>query len=96
MLPIAVPDPGPSSQPIRVSAWLVEPGDEVLEGDRVVELLLPGITFDVTSPVAGTVAQCVRMLDEVVSPGDVLAWVIPSTTNSSDSTGNGPASASDT
>lgn len=80
MLPVQLPDPGPTSQPIRVSAWLVEPGDEVVEGDRMVELLIPGITFDVTAPVSGTVAKCERMLDEVVAPGDVLAWVIPSET----------------
>jgi pyruvate/2-oxoglutarate dehydrogenase complex dihydrolipoamide acyltransferase (E2) component len=59
--------------PVRVSLWLVREGADVLEGDRVVELLAGGVTIDLESPVTGRlVAQCVDE-DEVVAPGTVIA-----------------------
>ena len=49
--PIVLPDLG--ADPVRLSVWFVDPGDQVYEGDRVVEVLSNGATFDVSSPVAG-------------------------------------------
>ncbi len=56
-----------------LSLWLVAEGSEVLEGDRVVELVSGGVTVDLGAPVSGRlVAQCVDE-DAAVAPGDVLA-----------------------
>ena len=49
LAPLVVPDLAAGSRPVRVTAWLVEPGESVCEGDRLVELLVPGMTFDVAS-----------------------------------------------
>ena len=59
-----------------MSCWLVDLGDAVDAGDRIVEILFDGVTFDVT---AEHVRQCVtrieRSLDSVVRAGDMLGWI---------------------
>ena len=60
---------------LRVSCWLVELGDAVDEGDRVIEILLDGITFDVLAERSGTLVRIERPLDSVVRAGDVLGWL---------------------
>lgn len=59
--------------PLRVSLWLVPEGAEVLEGDRVVELLGGGATIDLESPVAGRLIAHLVDEDDVVMPGMVIA-----------------------
>jgi pyruvate/2-oxoglutarate dehydrogenase complex dihydrolipoamide acyltransferase (E2) component len=48
-----MPDIGAGSQPMRVAQWLAEPGSQVIEGDRVVEILTGGVLFSVSSPWTG-------------------------------------------
>ena len=59
--------------PVRVSLWLVPEGADVLEGDRVVELLAGGATIDLESPIAGRLVKQLVDEDEVVTPGMVIA-----------------------
>lgn len=73
--PILVPEVGAGPAPIRVSCWLVEPGDAVEQGDRLVELLLPTVTFDVSAPVAGVLSYVEKAFDAVTEPGEVLGWI---------------------
>ena len=65
-VPIIVPDLG--SDRIRLSLWYVQAGDRVYEGDRVVELLIPGASFDVSAPAPGV------LVDRVASPNDALVF----------------------
>ena len=72
--PVELPDVGmdPGTEMI-VSFWFAEEGDEVLEGDRLVEILAGSVTFDVPAPLGGRLLE-VRALEEaVVRTGDVLA-----------------------
>jgi pyruvate/2-oxoglutarate dehydrogenase complex dihydrolipoamide acyltransferase (E2) component len=71
--PLAVPECGLMGVPVRVSLWLVPEGAEVLEGDRVVELLAGGAIIDLESPVAGRLVAQLADEDEVVTPGMVIA-----------------------
>jgi pyruvate/2-oxoglutarate dehydrogenase complex dihydrolipoamide acyltransferase (E2) component len=73
--PVRLPDLGAGDEELRVSCWLVDLGDVVDAGDRVVEILLDGVTFDVTAEQSGTVTRIERALDSVVRPGDVLGWL---------------------
>ena len=58
---------------VAVSLWLVPEGAEVLEGDRVVELVAGGATIDLGAPVTGRlVAQRIDE-DAPAPPGTVLA-----------------------
>lgn len=73
--PIVLPELGASDEEIRVSCWLAELGDWIDEGDRLVEILLDGVTFDVTADRSGTLAQIECPMEAVVRSGDVLGWI---------------------
>ena len=73
---VKVPELGlDADRSITVSVWFVDPGDTILEGDRLVELLVDGATFDVTAPVAGELVEVLAFPDDVVEPGQVLGLV---------------------
>lgn len=75
--PILVPAVNSSSQPLKVSLWLTHAGEKVVSGDRVVELLIPGVTFDVEAPCAGTIVSCECLPGVEVTTGMVLGWIEP-------------------
>ena len=59
--------------PLAVALWLVPEGAEVIEGDRVVQLVAGGATIDLEAPVTGRLAACLVDEDEAVATGTVLA-----------------------
>ena len=71
--PIVLPDLG--ADPVRLSVWFVDPGDRVYEGDKVVEVLSNGATFDVPSPVTGRFVEKKAHPDDRLVPGQVLGLV---------------------
>jgi len=71
--PIILPDLGASAAVLSV--WFVDCGDSVYAGDRLVEILVDGATFDVTSPVTGRFAQRLALPDDTLSPGQMLGTV---------------------
>jgi len=73
--PIRLPELGVETEPITVSCWLVEIGDAVETGDRVVEVQISGITFDVPAAAAGVVTAINNSFSDPVMPGDVLGWI---------------------
>lgn len=75
---ILVPDLGVGADSVRVSAWLVDVGQTVVAGDRVVELLMPGITFDIAAERTGELLAISRHVDEIVSAGEILGWIATS------------------
>jgi pyruvate/2-oxoglutarate dehydrogenase complex dihydrolipoamide acyltransferase (E2) component len=78
MIDLTVPELGlDNAQEILVSCWLVGCGDELIEGDRVVELLAGDITFDVSSPVTGRLVHIAVEPDDKVRPGDCLGTIDP-------------------
>ncbi len=58
-----------------VSMWFAELGEEVLEGDRLVELLAGAFTFDVQAPVTGRLVQINYYEDDPVRCGEVLGVI---------------------
>lgn len=74
-VPVTLPDLGATGQPMQLSAWFVDVGDEVTLGESLAGILVPGITCDVPAPVSGRVVQIDMDLDDPVRPGDVLAWI---------------------
>lgn len=62
--PVLLPDLG--AAPVAVSLWFAGVGDSVFEGERLVEVLAAGATFDVSAPVSG------KLVERLVWPGDVL------------------------
>ena len=74
-IPIILPELGAGFAEVRVSLWFVRPGEHVEAGDQVVEVQLPGMTFDVCAPVAGRVTTIEKPLAATVAAGDVLGWL---------------------
>lgn len=75
-LPIKTPEIGAGALPVQVSSWLVETGEYVFEGDRIVELMVPGITFDVAAPADGRLIRIEKFSGAIVKPGDILGQLM--------------------
>jgi pyruvate/2-oxoglutarate dehydrogenase complex dihydrolipoamide acyltransferase (E2) component len=73
---VILPDLGTGPDvPIVVSHWFAARGEEVWEGDRLVEVLVGPATFDVPAPVSGRLAEIHGWEDDPVAPGAVLGFV---------------------
>ena len=70
---IILPELGAS--PVLLSVWFAEPGEIVYEGDRLVEVLVDGATFDVPAPATGRLLEQRALADDVIAPGQVLGTV---------------------
>jgi pyruvate/2-oxoglutarate dehydrogenase complex dihydrolipoamide acyltransferase (E2) component len=73
--PVILPELGVGDEELRVSCWLVDLGDRIAAGDRLVEILFDGVTFDVASEQSGILARIERPFEAVVRAGDVLGWI---------------------
>jgi pyruvate/2-oxoglutarate dehydrogenase complex dihydrolipoamide acyltransferase (E2) component len=71
--PVLLPDLGPA--PVRLTVWYAAVGDQVYEGDRLVEVLIPGATFDVPAPATGRLVERLAWPRELLTPGQVLGLV---------------------
>ena len=74
MTPILVPELGADAV---LSVWYVRPGEAVYGGNRVAEVLLPGITVDVLAPADGVLHQRIALCGDVVRSGDAIGTVRP-------------------
>ena len=75
--PIRLPEIGAGHDSLTVSCWLVDIGELVDRGDRVVELVTAGSTFDVSAPLSGRLTRIDKPLDTTVAVGDILGWIEP-------------------
>ncbi|MGH7170901.1 MAG: biotin/lipoyl-containing protein [Gemmataceae bacterium] len=69
-MPIILPELG--AAPVRLSLWFSRPGDLVFEGDRVVEVVVAGATFDVSAPATGRLIERRAWPRDPPTPGQVL------------------------
>jgi pyruvate/2-oxoglutarate dehydrogenase complex dihydrolipoamide acyltransferase (E2) component len=70
---VILPDLGTGpGVPIVVSHWYAERGEDVWEGDRLVELVVGPATFDVSAPASGRLAEIRGEEDDCVEPGAIL------------------------
>jgi pyruvate/2-oxoglutarate dehydrogenase complex dihydrolipoamide acyltransferase (E2) component len=70
---VVLPDLGAASAVLSV--WFASLGDSVYAGDRLVEVLAGGATFDVSSPVSGRLTERHAFPDDPLTPGQVLGIV---------------------
>jgi pyruvate/2-oxoglutarate dehydrogenase complex dihydrolipoamide acyltransferase (E2) component len=62
---VTLPDLGTTR--VKFSLWYVQQGERVLEGERIAEVSIPGVTFDVQAPATG------RLIEKIAHPNDTLA-----------------------
>ena len=72
---LVMPEMGESVTEGTVLEWLKEPGDDVAEGDPVVEVSTDKIDAEVPSPVAGKLLETLVEPDDVVKVGQALARI---------------------
>ena len=73
---VKLPDLGEDAGDVAtVSFWYVDPGETVEEGDELVQMLTDKATFDVPSPLSGTVKELVADEDQEVRVGEVLCRI---------------------
>jgi pyruvate/2-oxoglutarate dehydrogenase complex dihydrolipoamide acyltransferase (E2) component len=61
--------------PVVLSVWFADPGEFVYEGDRLVEVLVAGATFDVPAPATGLLVEKLALPNDRLSTGQVLGLV---------------------
>lgn len=59
-------------EPVAVSHCFADEGDAVFEGERLVELVVGCVTFDVPAPSDGRLVEWQVAENDVVKVGDVL------------------------
>ena len=72
-VPIRLPELGAS--PVTLSVWFAQVGEEVLEGERLVEVLADGATFDLTAPATGRLSEQRALPGDTLEPGQTLGIV---------------------
>jgi pyruvate/2-oxoglutarate dehydrogenase complex dihydrolipoamide acyltransferase (E2) component len=60
------------ADPVALSLWFAGVGDSVFEGERLVEILASGATFDVSAPVSGKLVERLAWPGDVLRPGQIL------------------------
>ncbi len=68
--PVVLPELG--TAPVVLSLWFAGVGDTVFEGERLVEVLIAGATFDVSAPASGKLVERLAWPRDVLEPGQVL------------------------
>ncbi len=73
---VILPDLGTGpDEPIVVSYWFAARGEEIWEGDRLVEVLVGPATFDIPAPTSGRLAEIREREDVRVEPGAILGFL---------------------
>jgi pyruvate/2-oxoglutarate dehydrogenase complex dihydrolipoamide acyltransferase (E2) component len=71
-IPIRISDLGCEA---RFSGWFVSPGERVRDGERIAEVLIPGVAIDVVAPAAGVLTDGGRKRSEPLAAGDILGTI---------------------
>lgn len=71
--PIALPDLGVAQA--TFGFWLVQPGEAVLEGERIAEVLVGAATVELVSPADGQLDQALAQPGDLLQPGQTLGYV---------------------
>ncbi len=75
-VPVVVPELAAGGV-CRFCGWLVEDGADVMQGERIAELLLPGVLLDISAPASGRCRWSPVSTTESLASGDQLGWIEP-------------------
>jgi len=74
-MPRAIRMPDLGCARVVLSLWYAQPGDPVYAGDRLVEVLLEGATFDVPAPATGILKDKLAFPDDPLVTGQILGHI---------------------
>ena len=72
---LLLPDLGLGEIPVIACAWLVAEGREVVEGERLLEVVAGNVTVDLPSPASGVLTTTLVAEDDSLSTGQLLAVI---------------------
>jgi len=72
---LRLPELGLGDAIVTASMWLVEAGNEVTEGDRLLEVLSGSVTVDLPAPASGRLIETIVEVDEEISVGQLLGVI---------------------
>lgn len=75
MRDVILPELAKDMENAVVSFWHFEIGEEVSEGDDLVEMMTEKATFNVPAPVSGKLTNILAEEGQEVSVGDVIATI---------------------
>jgi pyruvate/2-oxoglutarate dehydrogenase complex dihydrolipoamide acyltransferase (E2) component len=75
---LVLPDLDLGEIPITASVWLVDPGQEVVEGDRLLEVAAGNVTVDLPAPASGILTETLVAEDDQLAVGQVLGVIVNS------------------
>jgi pyruvate/2-oxoglutarate dehydrogenase complex dihydrolipoamide acyltransferase (E2) component len=58
-----------------VVAWFVREGERVLEGDRLLEIVVGAASIEIDAPGSGLLAEIRAQVDDTIAPGQVLGII---------------------
>jgi pyruvate/2-oxoglutarate dehydrogenase complex dihydrolipoamide acyltransferase (E2) component len=65
------------AEEITVGAWTKKPGDQVAEGETLMEVHTDKVNAEIPSPVSGKVEELLLKVGEPVKPGQPIARISP-------------------
>ncbi len=86
LVDVVLPQMGESVQEGTVLEWHKQVGDQVAEGETLVEISTDKVDAEIPSPVAGVVAEILAEPDETVQSGTIVARIEPGAAASAPST----------
>ena len=93
--PIEMPEMGESVTEGTILEYHVAVGDEVSEGDTIVEVSTDKVDAEVPAPISGTITKILKSEDDEVEVGEPLAEIEPGDAASSNGTGASGSSGED-
>jgi 2-oxoglutarate dehydrogenase E2 component (dihydrolipoamide succinyltransferase) len=72
---LTLPDLGAGAMPVTASVWLVEVGDDVTEGDRLLEVCFGAASVDLPAPASGVLIETLVAEDDVLTVGQDLGVI---------------------
>ena len=75
---LTLPELGAGEMPVTASLWLVEVGQEVTEGDRLLEVCFGAASVDLPAPASGVLVEALVAEDDELSVGQPLAVIASS------------------
>jgi pyruvate dehydrogenase E2 component (dihydrolipoamide acetyltransferase) len=70
-----MPPLGQTSDEIRIEAWLKKPGEEITEGEALLEVETDKATLEVEASSSGVLLAIVHDAGTVVTAGEVIGWI---------------------
>jgi len=82
VLDIITPTGGESVTEGTILEWAVKVGDEIKDGDTVVEISTDKVDMELPAPASGTITEILAQTGETVSVGQVIARMTPTASRS--------------